>query len=125
MGLLKKLSQLFAGDSESNIHREYVRCSHCGEKIAVRVNLSSELTPQYGEGEGAYHVRKGVLGSGETRCFQIIEVDLYFDQNRRLISRYITGGEFIAREELETEKRAPRQNPPWRMSRVCYNDGSK
>jgi hypothetical protein len=102
MGFLKKLSQLFAGDGEENIHREYVRCSRCGEKIAARVNLSSELTPQYGEGEGAYHVRKGVLGSGETRCFQMIEVDLYFDQDKRLISRYITGGEFITKEEFET-----------------------
>jgi len=104
MGFLKKLSQLFASDSEDNIHREYVRCSRCGEKIAVRVNLSSELTPQYGEGEGAYHVRKGVLGSGETRCFQTIEVDLYFDQDKRLISRYITGGEFITREAFEAQE---------------------
>jgi hypothetical protein len=101
MGFLKKLSQLFAG-GEGNIHHEYVRCSHCGEKIPVRVNLGGELTPQYGEGEGTYHVHKGVLGSGETRCFQKIEVDLYFDQDKRLVSRYITGGEFITKEAFET-----------------------
>jgi DNA-directed RNA polymerase subunit RPC12/RpoP len=104
MGFLKKLSQLFAGSEESNVHREYVRCSRCGEKIAVRVNLSNELTPQLDESEGAYYVRKGVLGSGETRCFQMIEVDLYFDQEKRLISRYITGGEFITKEEFESQE---------------------
>lgn len=103
MGFLKKLSQLFAGDSERNIHREYVRCSRCGEKIAVRVNLSGELTPQLDESEGAYYVRKGVLGSGKTRCFQMIEVELYFNQDKRPVSRYISGGEFITKEEFEAE----------------------
>ena len=104
MGFLKKLSQLLAGSEEPNIHREYVRCSRCGEKIAVRVNLGNELTPQLDEGEGAYYVRKGVIGSGETRCFQTTEVELYFDPNRQLVSRYITGGEFITREEFEADE---------------------
>jgi len=104
MGFLKKLSSLFAGgggrEGDGNIHREYVRCRRCGEKLPVRVDLRNELTPTYEEGEGAYYVRKGVVGSGETRCFQMIEVDLYFDASRHLVSRYITGGEFITREEF-------------------------
>jgi len=104
VGFLKKLSQIFAGSEEPNIHREYVRCSRCGEKVAVRVNLGNKLTPQLDEGEGAYYVRKGVLGSGETRCFQKIEVELYFDQSRQPVSRYISGGEFITREEFEAQE---------------------
>jgi hypothetical protein len=104
MSFLKKLARIFTGGGEGNVHREYVRCSRCGEKIPVRVNLGGELTPQYGEGEGAYHVRKGVMGSGENRCFQKIEVDLYFDQEKRLVSRHITGGEFITREAFEAEE---------------------
>ena len=104
MGLIKKLARLFGGSDEGDIHREYVRCTHCGEKIAVRVNLNSELTPQYGEGEGAYYVRKGVFGSGETRCFQMIEVELYFDYEKRLVSRHITGGEFITADEFYADE---------------------
>ena len=104
MGFLKKLASLFGSSDEGNIYREYIRCSRCGEKIAVRVNLNSELTPQYGEGEGAFYVRKGVLGSGETRCFQMIEVELYFNQDKQPVSRYITGGEFITKEEFEAEE---------------------
>jgi hypothetical protein len=100
MGFMKKLAELFGGKGEENIHREYVRCTRCKEKLVVRVNLLSELTPQYGEGEGAYYVRKGVLGSGETRCFQTIEVELYFDYDKCLVSRYITGGEFITEDEF-------------------------
>lgn len=102
MSLLKKIGSLFAGgEGEADVHREYVRCSRCGEKISVRVDLGHELTPQYGEGEGAYFVRKGVIGSGETRCFQTIEVRLYFDADKRLLSRQIAGGEFITWEEFE------------------------
>jgi hypothetical protein len=106
MGFLKKLTSLLGsgegGDSkeDKNIHWEYVRCARCGEKIAVRVDLRNELTPQLDEGEGAYYVRKGVMGSGQNRCFQMIEVELYFDANRQFLSRYATGGEFITREEF-------------------------
>lgn len=104
MGLLKGIQSLFAGSGrgdEGRVHWEYVRCLRCKEKLAVRVDLENELTPQYESTEGAYYVRKGVLGSGKTRCFQMIEVELYFDAERNLVSRYITGGEFITREEFE------------------------
>lgn len=57
-----------------------------------------------GESEGAYYARKGVLGSGETRCFQMIEVELYFNQDKQPVSRYTTGGEFITGEEFEAEE---------------------
>jgi hypothetical protein len=103
MSFLKKLAEIFASPEEEDIHREYIRCARCGEKIAVRVNLNSELTPQYGEGEGAYYVRKGVFGSGETRCFQMIEVELYFDYDKRPVSRHISGGEFITKDEFQAE----------------------
>lgn len=106
MGFVKQLVDFFSRDQDPNAHREYVRCSRCGERIAVRVDLGGELTPQFGEGEGAYYVRKGIVGSGKTRCFQTIEVELYFDATKRLVSRYITGGEFITREEFDAAEEA-------------------
>ena len=45
-------------------------------------------------------MRKGVSGSGETRCFQMIEVELYSDQDKRLVSRHVSGGEFITKDEF-------------------------
>jgi hypothetical protein len=107
MGFLKKLFSSVlggGGEDDGNIHREYVRCARCGEKIPVRVDVRNELTPQYDEGEGAYYVRKGVLGSGENYCFQTVEVELYFNAEKQLVSRYISGGEFITREEFEAEE---------------------
>lgn len=103
MGFLDKIaSALFgSGEKQADVHWEYVRCSRCGERIPVRVDLRHELTPQYGEGEGAYFVRKGVIGSGDARCFQIIEVSLTFDAQKRLASREISGGTFITKEDFE------------------------
>jgi len=109
VGFLKKIvSALFEsgeGQGAGDVHWEYVRCRRCGEKIPVRVDLRDELTPQYDEtSEAAYYTRKVVLGSGDNRCFQQIEVELFFDANRRLVSRYVTGGDFITRDEFYAEE---------------------
>lgn len=97
MGLLDRIASFLSGgkEGETGTYSTTVRCSRCGEEIPVRVNLSRELTPQYGEGEGAYYVHKGVIGSGENRCFQTIEVHLTFDAQKQLIKRDISGGKFI------------------------------
>jgi hypothetical protein len=108
MGFLKRLASFFLegaeGGEDKNAHWEYVRCSRCGEKLPVRVDLRNELTPQYEGGEGAFYVRKGTVGSGKNRCFQSIEVELFFDSSRRRVSRYITGGEFITKEEFDAQE---------------------
>ena len=111
MGFLKKIASFLFEDGgqkedDGNSHWEYVRCSRCGEKIRVRVNLRNELTSQYEGGEGAYYVRKGVVGGGKARCFQMVEVELFFDPRRRLVSRYITGGEYITEEEFRAQEDA-------------------
>ena len=106
LSFMKKLSSIFSGSGttdDAHSHREYVRCSRCGEKLVARVDLRNELTPTYDEGEGAYYARKAVYGSGATRCFQMVDVEVYFDAQRRLVSRYVTGGEFITRDEYEAE----------------------
>jgi hypothetical protein len=103
MGFLDKVaSALFGrGAAREEIHQEYVRCSRCGEKIPVRIDLRHELTPQYGEGQEAYFVRKGVIGSGKTRCFQTIELKITFDAQKRPVSREIVGGQFITKQEFD------------------------
>jgi len=112
MGIVKKLMSFLAGGAgraadEGYVHREYVRCGRCGEKIAVRVDLRNELTAQYDEQEDrdtGYYWRKAVVGSGERRCFQPIEVELFFDVNRQLTDRTIRGGEFITAQEYYAQE---------------------
>jgi hypothetical protein len=58
--------------------------------------MRNDLSQQYDEdgGKTSYYTRKVVMGSGSL-CFQQIEVGLTFDENRKLISRQIQGGEFV------------------------------
>jgi len=107
MSFLRKIASIIRGGESTetgDVHREYIRCSRCRERILVRVDLCNELTPQYEDGEGAYYVRKGIVGSGRTRCFRTIEVELFFNSDRQLVSRYITGGEFITKNEFYSQE---------------------
>ena len=105
-GLLKKLNSLFARTVQSDRnHYLYVQCKRCGEKIRVRVDMSSELSPDYadsGDFPNGYYCRKVVVG--EKRCFQPIEINLKFDGKRRLLEKQIDGGTFLTEDEyLEDE----------------------
>jgi len=103
MRFLKKIASALSskGAEEGDVLWVYVRCDKCGEAIRTRIDLRHDLTPNY-SAEGRvtdYVVRKVLIGS--QRCFERIEVDLILDPQRRLISREIAGGQFIAKEEYE------------------------
>jgi len=94
--LLKKLATLFAVSApSSHWYSLSVQCNRCGEVIQTQINLSNDLSVEYGEDEKAtsYFCRKVLMG--KQRCFQQIEVALTFDANRKLIDRKIEGGKFI------------------------------
>lgn len=104
MGFLKKLAGLFGSPAQrpaANLYPLNVECSRCGEIIQGQVNLSNDLSADFGAddaGESAggpttYLCRKMLIG--KARCFQQIEVVLRFDANRKLIDRQISGGKFV------------------------------
>jgi hypothetical protein len=103
---LKRLSKSLGGRKSTDSHALwlYVRCKRCGEVIAARVSMRSDLSIQYDEsGQPAgYHTRKVLVG-GTRRCYQPVEVHLTFDAGRRLLDRQISGGEFITAEEYAAE----------------------
>jgi hypothetical protein len=96
MQTLKKfLSGLFtSGKPPGRDLRLEVRCSRCGEIISLRVDLANELSLQDETGTSAgYYCRKVVIG--QQRCYQPIEIELFFDVNRRLKEKKIQGGQFV------------------------------
>ncbi len=102
---LKKAFSAPGGDS-----RNYwinVRCNRCGEVITTRVDMMNDLSKDFETGQ--YWTRKVLVGSGEARCFQQIEVTLTFDKNKRLIERTIVGGQFLEPDEVEAAKAAYQQ----------------
>jgi len=71
----------------------YVRCNKCGAKTRVRISLANDLSI---EDEGGYILRKDIV---DNRCYQLMHAELHFDERRRVVSRELSGGEFISEEE--------------------------
>ena len=105
MSFFNKLSNLFSTREKQDysVYWIHVKCNRCGEVLSTRVNLNNDLSINYGESEDGsdttYFCRKTLMGSGEGRCFQRVEVALTFDNHRNLINREVTGGNFVEPEE--------------------------
>jgi len=101
MSFLKKIGSLVKGGeapADDAIYL-YVRCNQCGEKLRIRVDKRHDLTPDYER--GGYYLRKEMMDS---RCFQLMYAELRFDASHNVVSRNISGGEFITKEEYEREE---------------------
>jgi len=103
MSLMKKLRALFSAPAGGG--RDlwlYVRCQKCGEILKARVDLFNDLSAQFEEGgDSSYFCRKVLIGS--RRCYRPVEIELRFDQNRKLVGREIRGGEFVTEEAYLVE----------------------
>ena len=107
MSLFKKISGLFTGSSQGGRSGSFeiaVQCSRCSEVIRTRIDLTNDLSAEYGEDEQeTYYVCRKVL-IGKQGCYAPIEIVLHFDDGRNLIDRQITGGKFAAGEEESQKK---------------------
>ena len=92
---LKKIFTVPAGDTASKFITFPVRCNKCGEKITVRARKNSDISGVSG-GEsqpGAeYFLRKEILGD---KCNNLIYIEVYFGPGFNIISKEISGGEFV------------------------------
>lgn len=99
MDLLKRIRRALSGSTigeravSADLYPIQVRCQRCGEILSAQINLRNDLSRDYER--NVYFVRKLIIGSGANRCFQRVEVELTFDQERRLIDRQISGGTFV------------------------------
>jgi hypothetical protein len=105
MSLLEKIRALLlsSGERDARAYMLIVRCSRCGEIIESRIDLKHDLSVYYDDvpemetssTTPRYFCRKTLIG--KERCFQRIEVELTFDQNRNVLDRQIAGGEIVSR----------------------------
>jgi hypothetical protein len=96
MSLFKKISDYFTSPSSADeaSYWVYVRCNKCNEPLKVRVNLHHDLSVDYDGPKGqSYFSRKTIVG--RTGCFQRIEIELIFNQKRKLTNREVAGGTYI------------------------------
>jgi len=71
-----------------------VKCKRCGEIIHGQVNVNNDPSLELDDNGKAYFVCRKVL-MGSNLCFQQIEAVFKFNEQRGLLDRQITGGEFV------------------------------
>ena len=71
----------------------YVKCKRCGEILEGRLDRYNDPSLEY-EGETPeYFCRKVLVGSGP--CYQPVETTFKFDEDRNVLERQVSGGEFV------------------------------
>jgi hypothetical protein len=105
MGFLDGLRKAWGGSggSGSDVYWIHARCRRCGEPLLGRVDLRNE--PSLADDGETWIVRKGLIGSGVGRCYQVVDVTLTFDADKRqVLTGETAGGELISKEEYEKLK---------------------
>jgi hypothetical protein len=77
----------------------YIRCNRCGEVIRVRVNPMNDLSISDEPNQRFTH--KTIVGQ---RCYNRIEADFTYDNNRKLINSEISGGTLVTKEDYEKDQ---------------------
>jgi hypothetical protein len=106
MSFLKSFTKIFASKPTGTERSKYlyVQCNKCGEMLRARVDIYSELSPDYEGGSdtpASYFCRKVLIG--EKQCYQPIELRLKFDKNHKLVDQQISGGKYISEDEFLQE----------------------
>ena len=106
MSILKWFTSLFSGGrsgaGSTRMLPIYVLSRRCNEPIAGQIDLLNELSQTEDEGAGFY-TRKVLHTSGERRCFDQVEVEIWFDGNKRVSHHDVVGGRWLSQEEYEAE----------------------
>jgi len=106
MSLFQRIANLFTGGgggSDGRFLPVYVLSRRCNEPIAGQLDLLNELSLADDEEDAAYYGRKVLHTSGERRCFDQVEVLLWFSSNKQLLRQEVTGGRWLDLEEYEQE----------------------
>jgi hypothetical protein len=83
------------GSSQERFYTYRVKCKRCGEIIEGRIDTTNDLSVEYEGDREIYYVRKVLMGDGDTRCYQKIEVGLKFNKERELLEKVVENGEFV------------------------------
>ncbi|MEI7849140.1 MAG: hypothetical protein WCK35_25305 [Chloroflexota bacterium] len=96
MDTFKKIFRRMFAPSQKEYYVFAIKCKRCGEIISGRVDVDNDPSVDY-EGSGdSYFCRKVLMGAGKNMCYQQIEVELKFDDKRKLVERSIvSGGDFV------------------------------
>jgi hypothetical protein len=112
MNFFKRIANLFRGAPASNnrMLTVYLLSRRCNEPLAGQVDLLNELSQTDEDSTGAYYARKVFRTSGRNRCFDQVEVELWFNQSKQVVEHQVSGGRWL--EPAEYEQELARFNAP-------------
>jgi len=105
MSFFDKISEYFrsSNDVDEDGYLIFVRCNRCNEPLRVRVNLRHDLSVNYdAPKDQSYYCRKTLVGS--SGCFERIEIELTFNNKKKLVTREISGGTFIIKADFDAKE---------------------
>lgn len=101
MNILKKLfggaPKDSAGGEEDNALIYYVKGNKCGAITRVRIDKRNDMSR---DDDDMLFVRKVIVDS---KCYGQVEIEMRFDASFHEVSRLISGGAFVEREEWEAQ----------------------
>lgn len=109
MNFLKSLANLFFGGGRPSANNRtlsiYLLSRRCNEPLIGQIDLLNELsqTDEESGTQHTYYARKVFRTSGHNRCFDQIEVELWFDQNKKVAEHHVQGGRWLEADEYEQE----------------------
>lgn len=106
MSLFQRIANLFrggGGGSDNRFLPIYVLSRRCNEPIVGQLDLLNELSLTDDEEDATYYGRKVLHTTGERRCFDQVEVLLWFGSNKQLLRQEVIGGRWLEVEEYEQE----------------------
>ncbi len=105
MNFFQRLLSLFTGGGRSSGGRWmsiYVISRRCNEPLSAQVDLLNALSGS-DDSDAAFYTRKVLQGTGANRCFAQVEVELWFDSQRKLLRHHVEGGRWLTEDEYAAE----------------------
>jgi hypothetical protein len=93
MSFLNKIFKM-PPSNQGKFYSFSVKCKRCGEIVQGQINVNNEPSLGYDEKKRPYYFCRKVL-VGSQLCFQPIEVTVKFNEQRGVLERQVTGGEFV------------------------------
>ena len=94
MSFSNLLKKIFTSPRPASRFYEFqVQCNRCGETLDGRVDLYNDPSLEFEDGKEFYFCRKVLMGSGS--CFQRVETNFKFNENRDILEKKAVGGEFL------------------------------
>lgn len=104
MNIFKRIASFFTGGGGATGDNRYfpihVLSRRCREPLTGQIDLLNELSLTE-EDDSAFYTRKVLHTTGRTRCFDQVEVLLWFDKNKQLLRQEVWGGEWLEDEAYE------------------------